>query len=383
MQTAVPKYEAEEKLSRADIADEFELCWAIREFETQLLDIFSKGLVTGTTHTCWGQEVVAVGILKSLPATTAVFSNHRSHGHFLAATEDYTKLLHEILGYETGLNYGIGGSQHLCLPGRFYSNGVLGGTIAMACGYAWGRTLLKKDGLSVVFLGDGGMGEGACYESFNMARLRRLPVIFVVENNAIAQSTDTISTTAGTLEGRFAAFDIPVTRISDGDIHSIQAAASKAARQCAGGQGPVALIVDIPRLGPHSKGDDTRDTETLQKLSAADPLHKMIAEIGEDQASDIKAAVREKIRAIYEEATKPDHKHALDRFSQDWHVLSASPAPVVMVWRATASWMAFRSSLIWRRPSVRNKYSIWCLLANNSLGLWERLRAFQRTARPR
>ena len=129
--------------------------YKIRYFEQNLLKLFSKGLIGGTTHTCIGQETNAIGVIDNLDSEDIVISNHRCHGHFLAHTDNYEGLLYEILGKTKGVCGGIGGSQHLCVPNSFYSNGILGGNIPMAAGIALSNKLQKNNKLVCLFIGDG------------------------------------------------------------------------------------------------------------------------------------------------------------------------------------------------------------------------------------
>jgi pyruvate dehydrogenase E1 component alpha subunit/2-oxoisovalerate dehydrogenase E1 component len=150
----------------------------IRRFEQSLLDLFSKGKIFGTTHTCQGQEANAVGIVNNLDRERdTIWSNHRCHGHFLAYCGDAYRLYAEILGRTTGVCAGRGGSQHLAW-GSFFSSGIQGGLVPLAVGTAYAK---KSEGaVSCVFLGDGTMGEGTVYEGLNMASLWGAPVLFVV-----------------------------------------------------------------------------------------------------------------------------------------------------------------------------------------------------------
>src|SRR3954469_7198568 len=155
----------------------------IRRFEQSLLDLFDRGLLNGTTHACIGQEADAVAVIEHLREGDHVFSNHRCHGHFLAWTGDALGLMTEIMGKPEGICGGIGGSQHLCAPG-FKSNGIQGGIVPAAAGIALAKQLDGgADAISVVFIGDGTLGEGAVYETLNMAALWRLPLLIVLEDN--------------------------------------------------------------------------------------------------------------------------------------------------------------------------------------------------------
>ena len=173
----------------------------IRRVEERLLTLFSAGKLNGTVHTCIGQEWVGVAVAAPLREDDYVFSNHRGHGHFLARTGNVAALIAEVMGKTTGACKGIGGSQHLQAT-RYFSNGIQGGMVPVAAGAAMDTKLAGRDGISVVFIGDGTLGEGALYEALNIAARWELPLLVVLENNGYAQSTATRTTTAGSIEGR-------------------------------------------------------------------------------------------------------------------------------------------------------------------------------------
>jgi len=254
------------------LADHYRLAFAIRTFEEMLLDQFAAGRVSGTTHTCIGQEIAAVAVTAALDrARDCVFSNHRGHGHFLAYCGELFLLLAEIFGRPEGVCGGRGGSQHLHLR-NFYSNGVLGGTIGNAIGIALAEKKKRSGAVTCAWLGDGTFGEGLVYEAMNIASLWKLPILFAIEANGIAQTTPTELQLAGSIAARCAAFDIPVEETSGTDFALTLAAATRAVDATRAQQRPHAIISRAVRLGPHSKGDDTRDPAALQAGRAKDPL---------------------------------------------------------------------------------------------------------------
>src|SRR6516225_7829912 len=224
----------------------------IRRFEESLLDLFERGLLNGTTHACIGQEADAVAIMEHLDEDDHVFSNHRCHGHFLARTGDALGLMAEIMGKPEGVCGGIGGSQHLCAPG-FMSNGIQGGIVPNAAGIALARQLDGGAGLSVVFIGDGTLGEGVTYETLNLAALWKLPLVVVLEDNEWAQSTPLSANLAGSMRDRFAAFGIPVFEIDSTDVEELDAFAGRALAQARKKEGPVTIVIHTYRLRHHSK----------------------------------------------------------------------------------------------------------------------------------
>lgn len=250
----------------------FERMFFIRRFEETLLDLFAQGKLVGTTHTYIGQEANAVGIVDHLhPEVDVVFSNHRCHGHYLAFTDDAFGLLSEVMGKATGTCGGKGGSQHLC-KGNFYSNGVLGSIVPVATGIGLAEKRKGTGAVSTVFLGDGALGEGVAYESFNMASLWRLPVLFVVEDNRYAQSTPVELELAGSMAARGAAFGIEVDELDTTDVTEIREAAGRAIARIRETGEPFFLVIHTYRFSPHSKGDDNRDPAEIEERRKRDPL---------------------------------------------------------------------------------------------------------------
>ncbi|SDT80531.1 pyruvate dehydrogenase E1 component alpha subunit [Actinoplanes derwentensis] len=239
----------------------------IRRFEERLLELFGQGLITGTTHTCIGQEYVPVA-LAPLTAADYVFSNHRGHGHFLARFDDPVGLLAEILGREGGLCNGVGGSQHL-YRGDYLSTGVQGQSLPVAAGVALHLRRHEPGRVAVAYIGDGTWGEGAVYEGLNLAALWKLPLLVVVENNGIAQSTFTARQMSGSIAGRAAAFGIRYHKIVHQDVRRIRAEVSPLLTAVRDGEPAVVEFV-THRIGPHSKGDDSRGVDEVAAARAAD-----------------------------------------------------------------------------------------------------------------
>lgn len=249
----------------------YEQMMLIRQFEGRLLDEFSKGHLFGTTHTYIGQEADAVGIFNGVDPEDIVFTNHRCHGHFIAYGGDIRRLAAELMGKSTGLCGGRGGSQHICWR-NFYSNGVQGGIVPCATGLALAEK--KKDSGQIVlaFLGDGTLGEGTVYESLNMASLWDLPILFVVENNRYAQTTPLHLALAGSIPARFESFGIDCVELETTDVLEIRRCATQTIDQIRREMSPRALVIHTYRFSPHSKGDDVRDSEEVERFRRFDPL---------------------------------------------------------------------------------------------------------------
>lgn len=252
--------------------DLYRQLYRIRRFEETVLDNFPKGVFFGTTHTYLGQEANAVGVLSACREGDIVFSNHRCHGHFLAYGGSPSALFAEMMGRSGGVCGGRGGSQHLQWR-NFYSNGVQGGILPVATGMALAEKLKGSASLVFVFLGDGTLGEGALYESLNLAALWGAPVLFILEDNQIAQSTPTSQAVAGSMAARFSAFGLPVSELDTSSVLEIQTAAENLCADIRRNAFPAALILHTQRFGPHSKGDDTRSPQTVADLrTRRDPL---------------------------------------------------------------------------------------------------------------
>lgn len=285
-----------------DPANLYHTLYTIRRFEQIVLANFSRGVFTGTTHTYLGQEADAVGVLAHLLPGDCVVSNHRCHGHFLAYGGDPRSLFAELMGKATGVCGGRGGSQHLHWR-NFYSNGVLGGTVPLATGIAMAEKLKGSGALTVCFLGDGTLGEGGVYEALNIAALWSAPILYVLEDNGIAQTTPIDQAVAGEIASRFAAFGIPTVEMDSSSVLEIWSRAGELLVNVRAGSAPQALILHTCRFGPHSKGDDTRPEDTLERLrQERDPLTIHAAHLSEMERQSIARQVDNEIELAFQQA---------------------------------------------------------------------------------
>jgi 2-oxoisovalerate dehydrogenase E1 component len=244
----------------------------IRKVEEKFLELFSLGKLNGTVHTCVGQEFSALAFAGQLKKKDFVFSNHRCHGHYIAFTGDVRGLLAELLGKASGTCGGIGSSQHLCHK-NFFSNGIQGGIVPVAAGYALGNKLRHNDAIGVVYIGDGTLGEGALYETMNIISKWEIPLLIVCENNYYAQSTPQHINLAGDILARARAFGI---RTGHGDTWSpetLMQRAQEAIDYVRQETRPCFFLVDTYRLNAHSKGDDDRDPADVAHYREKDFLN--------------------------------------------------------------------------------------------------------------
>jgi TPP-dependent pyruvate/acetoin dehydrogenase alpha subunit len=273
----------------------FKQMLTIRSVEERLLELFSDGKLSGTVHTCIGQEACAVGVVGSLDSQRdIVVSNHRGHGHFLVHSNwNLTGLIGELLGREIGVCRGIGGSQHLHTH-NFYSTGVQGSLTAAAAGMALSEKMAKTGAVVTVFIGDGTLGQGLVYETFNIASKWNLPLLFVVENNAYAQTTPTELQHAGEITRRAEPFGINTTVLDVKDVREVRSIATTVIEKVRAESRPELLHLHTYRLGPHSKGDDFRDPAEIAYRWKIDPLVLMQAEL-EDRDSVLLKRITEEV----------------------------------------------------------------------------------------
>jgi len=273
----------------------------IRLTEELLLDLFSKGLLSGTTHTCLGQELCQISVVRALDdPDDVVLSNHRNHGHFLTYSGAFDALVCEIMGRETGVCGGIGGSQHIAFR-HFHSNGVQAGMSAIGAGLALARRMRGSNSIVTCLVGDGTLGEGLLYESLNLASVWRVPVLFVVEHNGIAQTTPTADTIGGSIAARGEAFGLRTWDLDDSrpDFLASAEAVVRAARET---RKPGFLVIHTARLGPHSKGDDLRDAIERDAIRKRDPLAQLGDTVDARRRAEIEARNHTYVQAVHSRA---------------------------------------------------------------------------------
>ncbi len=278
----------------------------IRTVEQRLLEMFAAARLFGTVHTCIGQEWSGVAIARALRPGDSMFSNHRCHGHYLARTGDVDGLVAEVMGKQSGICGGRGGSQHLCNREHgFFSNGVQGGMMPVAAGFALADRLREGGDIAVVFIGDGTLGEGTVYEALNVASKWSLPLLIVLENNGYAQSTAQQQTLAGDIRARAASFGITTKQATVWEPQQLIDTAADCVDMVRDLRRPVFLQVDCDRLMAHSKGDDDRDPQLIADAWARDPLKLYLDSHAEEAQSLLRTAVQQVDEAVAKADTVP------------------------------------------------------------------------------
>ena len=286
--------------------DEIKDAILIRCVENKLLQLYKNGKLNGTVHTCVGQELVGVFISKYLLDGDHIVSNHRGHGHYLSRFRDIKGLIGEILGKTEGCAGGIGGSQHL-VNKNYISNGIQGGMVPIAAGIGLYFKYEQSNNISVAYIGDGTMGSGLIYESFNIASKWELPVLIVMENNRYAQSTSMRQTFSGDIKGRIEGFGLKYFRSDTNKITDLDITSKNAINYVRKNQKPVFIEVSTNRLNAHSKGDDNRSEEELKGYRDNDILINILND-GNSIFTDYKKQVDEEIDKIIKKLLAKESK---------------------------------------------------------------------------
>ncbi|MEU1422244.1 thiamine pyrophosphate-dependent dehydrogenase E1 component subunit alpha [Kitasatospora sp. NPDC005751] len=299
----------------------------IRGFEEQALTLVRSGVITGGIHPYIGQEAVAVGVCAALGPGDRLTSTHRGHGHVLARGVDPRRLLAELAGRVDGLNRGRGGSMHAAdlSLGILGANGIVGAGAPIAVGAAWAARQAGDDRVAVSFFGDGALNQGVLLESFNLAAMWRLPVVFVCENNGYATTLPAATAVAGSAVGRAAAFGIPAVTVDGMDTEAVRAAAEEAVARARSGGGPGFLECRTYRFEGHHTMERRmklryRTPEEVADWRARDPLPRAAAAIGEVRAAELDASVAAELAAAEQFALAselPDPEGALDYLYAD------------------------------------------------------------------
>lgn len=279
-----------------DIIRDYREVFRIRNFENTILDLFDQDKLTGTTHTCIGQEATPVALVSNLTEKDYIFGNHRSHGYIISYAKTTKPLMSEIMGKKAGMCRGRGGSQHICYK-NYRSNGVQGGIVPNATGMAMAEKYKQSGAIVVALMGDGTIGQGVVYESMNMASLFQLPILYLIEDNAYAMTTPSSYAIQGNLKTRIEGFGMRVDEITSNDTRELRPFFEEATSYVRQKGLPICCIVHTYRLGPHSKSDDTRNPEEINEHKKNDPIKILEAQLPDDVIARIQS---EEIAALQE-----------------------------------------------------------------------------------
>jgi pyruvate dehydrogenase E1 component alpha subunit len=269
----------------------------IRRFEERAGQLYGMGLIGGFCHLYIGQEAVVVGMQAATGPNDQVITAYRDHGHMLAAGMDPKGVMAELTGRSGGYSRGKGGSMHMfSAEKKFYGgHGIVGAQVPLGTGLAFANKYRGNDGVSLTYFGDGAANQGQVYESFNMAELWKLPVVYVIENNQYAMGTSVARSSAvSDFSKRGASFNIPGVQVDGMDVEAVEAAGREAISYCRAGKGPIILEMKTYRYRGHSMSDPakyrTREevTEVREKRDPIDHFGSKLVQRGLATENDLK-----------------------------------------------------------------------------------------------
>ena len=283
----------------------------IRRFEEKAGQMYGMGLIGGFCHLYIGQEAVVVGLLGAVVEGDQIITGYREHGHMLACGMDPKGVMAELTGREGGYSKGKGGSMHMfSIEKNFYGgHGIVGAQVPIGTGLGFANKYRGNKNVALAFFGDGAANQGQVYESFNMAELWSLPVIYVIENNQYAMGTSIARASAQTnLSKRGVSFNIPGEQVDGMDVHAVRASGEKALAWCRAGKGPYILEMMTYRYRGHSMSDPAkyRAKEEVNKMRHEhDPIEQVRVRLlaGGTSEEELKNIDKE-IRAIVAEAAE-------------------------------------------------------------------------------
>jgi pyruvate dehydrogenase E1 component alpha subunit len=280
----------------------------IRRFEEKAGQLYGMGAIGGFCHLYIGQEAVVVGMQMTLKQCDQVITGYRDHGHMLACGMEAKGVMAELTGRRGGYSKGKGGSMHMFSMEKnfFGGHGIVGAQVSLGTGLAFANRYRGNDFVSLAYFGDGASNQGQVYESFNMAELWKLPVVFIIENNRYAMGTSVTRSSAQTdFSKRGISFNIPGEQVDGMDVRAVKAEGEKAVAWCRAGKGPFILEMQTYRYRGHSMSDPAkyRTREEVDKVRHdQDPIEQvrnrlLAAKMSEDELKAIDAQVREVVNA--------------------------------------------------------------------------------------
>ncbi|MGE3246124.1 MAG: pyruvate dehydrogenase (acetyl-transferring) E1 component subunit alpha [Beijerinckiaceae bacterium] len=299
-------------LTKEEELEAYRMMLLIRRFEEKSGQMYGMGLIGGFCHLYIGQEAVVTGMQMASRDGDQVITGYRDHGHMLACGMDPKGVMAELTGRRGGLSKGKGGSMHMFSREKnfFGGHGIVGAQVSLGTGLAFANRYREDGTVSVTYFGDGAANQGQVYESFNMAELWKLPVVYVIENNRYAMGTSTTRASAQTdFSRRGLSFDIPGEQVDGMDVRAVKAAGEKAMKWCREGNGPYILEMLTYRYRGHSMSDPAkyRTREEVQKVrDEQDPIEWVRKRILENKlaSEDDLKSIDANVRAIVNEAAE-------------------------------------------------------------------------------
>jgi pyruvate dehydrogenase E1 component alpha subunit len=290
----------------------------IRRFEEKAGQLYGMGLIGGFCHLYIGQEAVVVGMQAAQIEGDSVITSYRDHGHMLACGMEARGVMAELTGRIGGYSHGKGGSMHMFSREKaFYGgHGIVGAQVPLGAGLAFAHKYKNDGHISVAYFGDGAVNQGQVYETFNMAALWKLPVVFVIENNKYGMGTSQARHAAGDLSKRGEAYGIPGKKVNGMDVVKVREAADEAVAFARSGKGPVILEMETYRYRGHSMSDPAkyRSKEEVEEFRTKDPIEAL-------------RALMEKERILGEDGFKLIEREVKDIVNDSAEFAQTSPEP--------------------------------------------------------
>ncbi|MDT8275654.1 pyruvate dehydrogenase (acetyl-transferring) E1 component subunit alpha [Roseomonas mucosa] len=283
----------------------------IRRFEERAGQLYGMGLIGGFCHLYIGQEAVVVGMQMCLKPGDQVITSYRDHGHMLATGMEARGVMAELTGRATGYSKGKGGSMHMFSveKGFFGGHGIVGAQVSLGAGLAFSNWYRQTDNVSLTYFGEGASNQGQVYESFNMAALMKLPVVFIIENNKYGMGTSVERSSASkNLSQNGAPWSIPGEQVDGMDVLAVREAGERAVAHCREGKGPYLLEMKTYRYRGHSMSDPAkyRTRDEVQQMrethDAIEMVRKRLQELGVDEAETKK--IDDEVKAIVTDAAE-------------------------------------------------------------------------------
>lgn len=305
-------------LTTAQELEAYRMMLLIRRFEEKAGQMYGMGLIGGFCHLYIGQEAVVVGMQMAQIEGDQVITGYRDHGHMLACGMDSKGVMAELTGRRGGYSKGKGGSMHMfSVEKHFYGgHGIVGGQVSLGTGLGFANRYRKNGNVAVVYFGDGAANQGQVYESFNMAELWSLPVVYVIENNKYAMGTSVSRASAqADFSKRGVSFNIPGEQVDGMDVRAVREAGARALEHARSGKGPYILEMLTYRYRGHSMSDPAkyRSKEEVQKMRTEhDPIEQvrnrlLAGGVAEADLKKIDAEVRDIVQEAAEFAqTDPE-----------------------------------------------------------------------------
>jgi pyruvate dehydrogenase E1 component alpha subunit len=280
-------------MGKDELLSAYENMLLIRRFEEKAGQLYGMGLIAGFCHLYIGQEAVVVGMQHCLKEGDEVITSYRDHGHMLACGMDPKGVMSELTGRIGGYSKGKGGSMHMFSKekGFFGGHGIVGAQVSLGAGLAFSNWYRENDNVCLTYYGEGASNQGQVYESYNLAALWKLPVVFIIENNRYAMGTSVERATAShDLSHNGLPWGMPSLAVDGMDVMAVKAAGEQAVAHCRAGKGPFLLEMKTYRYRGHSMSDPAkyRTREEVQKMRAEhdclDSAKKKLEELGMSEA---------------------------------------------------------------------------------------------------